>query len=135
MMSICLRIRSSQVLVCVLFAPLGPPLFGVSCPGAQANEEASLILLEQNWAQALELHNSETVSCILGDEFEDADVNGQVHNARFVSGHRFSDAEEQLTAPPLGAGLVLYAECFVEERNLGRRSFLNCSEGCSQCEP
>jgi hypothetical protein len=64
----------------VLFCLLCPPLFGISCPRGQAKGQFSLILLEQNWAKALERHDSDTVSCILADEFEDADVNGQLHN-------------------------------------------------------
>ncbi|PYX00884.1 MAG: hypothetical protein DMG89_03290 [Acidobacteria bacterium] len=60
---------------------------------------------------------------------EGSSTTGVTLNARFVSEHRFSDAKEPPTALPLGAGLVLYAECFVEERNLRRRNFLNCSKG------
>jgi len=63
-----------------LFVLLCPRLFAISCPGVQAKDEAALIHLEQNWAKALERHDSETVSCILADEFEDATVDGQLHN-------------------------------------------------------
>ena len=73
--------------ICVLFVLLCPPLFGVSCPGDQAKDEGSLILLEQNWAQALQRHDSKTVSCILADEFEDADVDGRLHNREQALAH------------------------------------------------
>jgi hypothetical protein len=71
--------------MCVVFVLLCPPLFGRSCPGGQGKDEAALILLQQNWAQALERHESETVNCILADEFEDADVDGRLHNREHAS--------------------------------------------------
>ena len=53
---------------------------GSTCPASQPKNESTLLQLEQSWAKALEQHDSTTVSCILADEFEDADVNGQLHH-------------------------------------------------------
>ena len=51
-----------------------------TCAASQPKNESTLLQLEQSWAKALEQHDSTTVSCILADEFEDADVNGQLHH-------------------------------------------------------
>jgi hypothetical protein len=72
---------------CVLFVFFCTHLFGAACPGGQAKDEAALIQLEQNWAKALERHDSEMVACILADEFEDADVDGQIHNREQALAH------------------------------------------------
>ena len=53
---------------------------GSTCPASQPKNESTLLQLEQSWAKALEQHDSATVSCILADEFEDADVHGQLHH-------------------------------------------------------
>ena len=72
---------------CVLFVFFCTQLFGAACPGGQVKNEAALIQLEQNWAKALERHDAETVGCILADEFEDADVDGRIHNREQVLAH------------------------------------------------
>jgi len=51
-----------------------------TCPASQPKNESALLQLEQSWAKALEEHDSHTVDCILADEFEDVDVNGQLHH-------------------------------------------------------
>ena len=51
-----------------------------TCAASQPKNESTLLQLEQSWAKALEQHDSTTVSCILSDEFEDVDVNGQLHH-------------------------------------------------------
>ena len=43
-------------------------------------DESSLRSLEQAWAKALEQRDAGTVGCILDPEFQDADVNGEVHD-------------------------------------------------------
>ena len=53
---------------------------GSTCPASQPKDETALGQLEHSWAKALEEHDSTTVSCILADEFEDADVHGQLHH-------------------------------------------------------
>src|ERR1700739_394767 len=50
------------------------------CPSKQPKNEAILLQIEQSWAKALEHHDSATVACILADEFEDIDVDGNVHD-------------------------------------------------------
>ena len=72
---------------CVLFVFLCTHLFSAACPAGQGKNEAALIQLEQNWAKALERHDAETVGCILADEFEDADVDGRIHNREQVLAH------------------------------------------------
>jgi ketosteroid isomerase-like protein len=50
------------------------------CPKDQPKTEAALIQAEQNWADALNHKNVEAVGCLLTNEFEDADVDGSLHN-------------------------------------------------------
>jgi ketosteroid isomerase-like protein len=69
--------RSSLYLAFLALSSL--PLFGVPCPAPQAKADNALIQLEQSWAQALEAHDAEAVGCILAEEFQDADPNGNLH--------------------------------------------------------
>jgi hypothetical protein len=57
-----------------------PFAFGVNCPSGQSKDESGLVQLEQSWAQALERHDSDTVGCILAEEFQDADTDGKLHD-------------------------------------------------------
>jgi len=50
-----------------------------SCPAPQPRDASALVHLEQNWAQALEVHDADAVGCILAEEFQDADPNGKLH--------------------------------------------------------
>jgi hypothetical protein len=50
------------------------------CPGNQAKDEGTLLQLEQTWARSLEQHDATAIACLLGEEFQDADVDGAVHN-------------------------------------------------------
>jgi len=56
-----------------------PLAFG-SCPKGQAKDESALLQLEQSWAQALERPDSDAVGCILAEEFQDIDPNGNLHD-------------------------------------------------------
>ncbi len=53
--------------------------FAADCPKNQPKTEAALVELEQNWAAALSRKDADTVSCMVADEFEDADVDGSLH--------------------------------------------------------
>jgi ketosteroid isomerase-like protein len=53
--------------------------FAADCPEKQAKTEAALIGLEQSWAAALNRKDVDTVSCMVSEEFEDADVDGSLH--------------------------------------------------------
>jgi ketosteroid isomerase-like protein len=55
-----------------------PFAFASSCPVGQTKDEAALVQLEQSWAQALERHDSDAVACILADEFQDIDPDGNL---------------------------------------------------------
>jgi len=50
----------------------------LSCPTGQARDEATLAEIERTWAQALEKHDANALGCILADEFEDADIHGEL---------------------------------------------------------
>jgi len=50
------------------------------CPKDQPKTDAALIQAEENWAAALNRKDSDAVACLLADEFEDADVDGSLHN-------------------------------------------------------
>ena len=60
--------------------PLLNLMFGTNCPANQARDGNALIQIEQSWARALEVRDADAVGCILADEFQDADPNGQLHN-------------------------------------------------------
>lgn len=69
-----------NVVCLALLLAIAPPLsIAKSCPTAQAKDEATLLQIEQTWAKALELHDAETVACLVADEFQDAGVDGAVH--------------------------------------------------------
>ena len=69
---------SLLIVVCVLVLGTASAV-GASCP-SQVKDENALLQLEHFWAKALEEHDVSAVGCILADEFEDADVDGQVHD-------------------------------------------------------
>jgi ketosteroid isomerase-like protein len=50
------------------------------CPKNQPKTETALIELENHWAAALSRKDVDSVSCMLSDEFEDADVDGSLHS-------------------------------------------------------
>jgi hypothetical protein len=54
--------------------------WAASCPAGQSREEATLLQQEEKWAKALDHNDVQAVGCLLADEFQDADVNGAVHN-------------------------------------------------------
>ena len=75
--------RGNNVNVYLLVASIliaGLPAWA-ACP-SQARDEQALLHLEQTWAKALEQHDSATVACLLGDEFQDADVDGKLHDRK-----------------------------------------------------
>ena len=70
-----------KLLLCpALLAVLALPIFAANCRGAQAKDGHALIELEQTWAKALEIYDTQTVSCILAQEFQDADPKGKLHD-------------------------------------------------------
>jgi len=89
----------------VLWLLLCPLAYASPCPTGQAKDEATLIQIEQAWARALEEQDVQALSCILGDEFEDADPDGKLSDrkatlAKAVSGpsihHELSDLHAHL---------------------------------------
>lgn len=78
----CLMTQASFVKNALIFMFLGCAIsaFAADCPRRQPREEKALIQLEQEWAKALDEHSSKVISCLLADEFQDADVNGAVHD-------------------------------------------------------
>lgn len=54
--------------------------FAAECPKNQPKDGSTLVHLEQNWAEALARHDADAVGCILADEFQDVDPNGQLHD-------------------------------------------------------
>jgi ketosteroid isomerase-like protein len=63
------------------------PAFAADCPKDQPKTEAALIALEHSWADALTLKDVAAVSCMVADEFEDADVDGSVHTRAQALAH------------------------------------------------
>jgi ketosteroid isomerase-like protein len=56
------------------------PFAFCGCPTRQTKDEAALVQIEQSWAQALDRHDSETVSCFLADEFQEVDLHGMLRD-------------------------------------------------------
>jgi len=63
---------------------LCPAAGAVTCPTGQARNEATLVEMEKTWAHALDTHNTDTLACILADEFEDADIEGKLNDRNSV---------------------------------------------------
>jgi len=53
-----------------------------ACPTGQAKDEAMLEQIEKTWARALDAHDTETLGCILADEFEDVDIQGKASDRK-----------------------------------------------------
>ena len=52
------------------------------CPASDAKDGNALIQIEQKWARALEQRDTETLGCILAQEFEDAGTDGTLTDRR-----------------------------------------------------
>ena len=52
--------------------------YAAPCPTGQAKDESALVQIEQTWARALEQREVATLACILAQEFEDADPDGNL---------------------------------------------------------
>lgn len=61
-----------------LFLPFAA--FAADCPKNQPKDGSALIQLEQNWAEALARHDVDAIGCILAEEFQDVDPEGQLHD-------------------------------------------------------
>ncbi|HEY7096253.1 MAG TPA: nuclear transport factor 2 family protein [Terriglobales bacterium] len=72
-----------NVLWLALFATM-TPAWAENCPANHTKDTSALIQLEQAWAKALERHDVDTVACILGPGFQDADPEGQLHSREEV---------------------------------------------------
>ena len=68
-----------KFLIAILSFVLTSSAYAADCPKNQPKTEAALIELEQNWAAALNRKDAGAVSCMVADEFEDADVDGSLH--------------------------------------------------------
>jgi hypothetical protein len=66
--------------LCLALLAFSPLTFGINCPKDQPRDGSALLQLERTWAKALEVNDGDTVGCLLADEFEDADVHGDLHN-------------------------------------------------------
>ncbi|HZR57287.1 MAG TPA: nuclear transport factor 2 family protein [Terriglobales bacterium] len=65
---------------CIVLLTLCPLAFGIACPKDQPKDGTALLQLERIWAKALEVKDADAVACILANEFEDADVYGNLHS-------------------------------------------------------
>jgi len=59
---------------------LSPLQFAAACPVGQAKNGDALVEVEQTWAKALEKKDVGTVSCILAEEFQDIEPDGEVRD-------------------------------------------------------
>lgn len=71
--------------VLVLLLALALSALAADCPKNQPKTEAALLELEQNWARALDRHDADTATCMVADEFEDAD--GSLHTRSQTLAH------------------------------------------------
>ena len=58
---------------------LSPPALAADCPKNQPRAESALLELEHRWADALSRRDADAVTCMLANEFEEADVDGSLH--------------------------------------------------------
>jgi ketosteroid isomerase-like protein len=65
------RLWLSLVLCC-------PLACAASCPAGQAKDENALVQIEHSWAGALEQRDAAALGCILAEEFQDADPQGNL---------------------------------------------------------
>jgi hypothetical protein len=66
--------------LCLALLVFSPFTFGINCPKDQPRDGSALLQLERTWAKALEANDGDAVGCLLADEFQDADVHGDLHN-------------------------------------------------------
>jgi hypothetical protein len=66
--------------LCIALLCLSPLAHAATCPKDQPRDGAALLQLEHTWAKALEAHDEGALGCLLGEEFEDADVHGDLHH-------------------------------------------------------
>jgi ketosteroid isomerase-like protein len=66
---------------------LSLPALGADCPKDQPRTDAALVALEHSWADALSRKDVAAVSCMVADEFEDADVDGSLHTRAQALAH------------------------------------------------
>ena len=71
----------------VILSALVVSASAAECPWNQPRTEAALIAAEQNWAAALNRKDADAVSCLLSEEFEDADVDGSLHTRSETLAH------------------------------------------------
>ena len=71
----------------VILTFVAPAASAASCPSGQPKTEAALLQLEQTWAKALESHDADTVACLVDVTFEDAGVDGAVHDRATMLAH------------------------------------------------
>ena len=57
---------------------LCPLAYAAECPQGQAKEGSALIQAEHAWARSLEQRDPATLTCLLAEEFEDADPSGKL---------------------------------------------------------
>ena len=57
---------------------LSSAAYAAPCPTGQAKDGSALVAAEQTWARSLEHQDTETLGCILADEFEDAGPDGKL---------------------------------------------------------
>lgn len=74
--------KSLQIAFMLVVLLCGAAALASPCPSGQPKDENALLQQEQSWARALDQHDAQTVSCLLSDEFQDADVNGAVHERK-----------------------------------------------------
>lgn len=48
------------------------------CPAGQAKDGSALVHIEQTWASALEKEDAATLGCLLAEEFQDVDPQGNI---------------------------------------------------------
>jgi len=52
--------------------------YAAACPSGQAKDEATLLQIENTWAQAAEKHDVAALDCILASDFEEVGAEGQL---------------------------------------------------------
>jgi Domain of unknown function (DUF4440) len=75
-----LQVKKMKNGLCIALLSFCPLALGATCPRDQPRDGSALLQLERTWAKALEAYDQDALGCLLGDEFEDADIHGDLHN-------------------------------------------------------
>ena len=94
-----LRVRFPLMKIVFFSLLLCSSAYGATCPAGQVKDEATLVQIEHTWVRVVEQHDTAALSCLLADEFEEADFDGSLINrsTMLVSATKPTNGHDELT--------------------------------------